>query len=579
MEPVFRNLSSTQLADQIRTGNRLVQAAALATVGRRLSIDHLPLVIELTASEDRVMQRAAFLALREFGDPKAIRLLSEYARGKEHPVATLAFECLASSRFEAAHLALATLLEEDLVVSPVEQARILADYPRAEWIDVLTEYATGRSLDTTLTPEDVADLRQDALLALGRIGHPELVDLLASALNAEASSVRETAFSLLLTQQNPHSDQVALDFALERMETEFPSPQMLTLFERLPDQRAIPLLVKHFQNGERNKNQVIKALARIGGAGIDHVLADQFTSLEKREQAAVLNSLNLLRSPHAVRLSGDAIRSSDSVLFNAAISVLQTQATPGAIAVLRDALVEATDTRSIRATTRALVEIGNHDAVYALRHARIHTEDADKREQIAKSLRGIENRSPGVHALNLAKQHAGNEDWENALEDYDIAISIDPELTTAYSGRGHCHLQLEQLDAAIADYRAVLKRNPDDGLSITGLSIVLVRKGKIEEGLEFIQDKQARFKDDVLFAYNSACVYGRAIEMTLMQEASPEQEEQVLELQSQGIEQLRLSLQLGFRDLRFMKRDPDLATLRELPEFKNLKAKDVIEGK
>ncbi|MCA9075748.1 MAG: HEAT repeat domain-containing protein [Planctomycetaceae bacterium] len=577
LEPVFRNLSEAQFAEQVRTGDRLIRAAALATGGRRLSVEQLPLVMELTESEDRLTQRAAFLALREFGDERAINLLTERARRNDAPVATLAFECLASSRFEAAHRSLVEILKENLAVSPVDVSRILSSYPRDAWMDVLTAHATGDAFDGSLSTEEVANVRQDALLALGRIGHPGLVDLLAEALQSDASTVRDTAFGLLLAQQDPLADQVALEFALRQLESEFPSAQVLTLLARVPDARAVPLLIKHFEAGERNRNQLIKALARIGGAGIDETLAAQYASLETREQAALLNELTQLQSPHAVHLAGEALKSEETVLFNSALTVLQAQGNPEAVAVLGDILVDATSSRIIRALTRALVEIGTHESVFALRKALTSANDDDKQREVLGGLQRIELRSPGIHAHNLAKQHAANEDWEKAIEDYDIAISIDPELSSAYSGRGHSRLQLEQLDAAGDDYRAALERNPFDGLSITGLSIVLVRQGKTDEGLELIQDKEGRFKDDMLFAYNSACVYGRALEMAMEEEPSPAQETRIRELQSEGIRQLKHSVELGFRDLTFLKRDPDLDSLKGLPEFQNLNAEDVSE--
>lgn len=579
LEPVFRYLPGAEVADQVLSGDRLVRAAALATGGRQLSANHLPLVIKLTESEDGVTRRAAFLALREFNNPQAIELLTRHARGKDATVATLAFECLASSRFEAAHRALARLLKKDLAVSSDDISRILAEYPRIEWSDVLTGYATGDALDESLSSEEAANVRQDALLALGRIGHPLLIDLLADALEADVSTVRDTAFSLLLSQQETRSDLVALEFALRRMEIEFPSSQILSLLQRVPDARAVPLLIKHFEAGGGNRNQLIKALARVGGAGIDETLASSYATLEKGEQATLLSELSQLQSQHTVRLAGDAIRSDEGVLFNAAISVLQRQESVDAVEVLRDALAETNSSRNVRVLTRALSEIGSHDAVYALRHVLNSVEDLDKRREVLGSLQRIQSRSPGVHALNLAKQHAAKEDWEKAIEDYDIAISIDPELTIAYSGRGHSHLQLEQLDEAGEDYRQALKHNPFDGLSLTGLSIVLVRQGKTDDGIALIQDKHGLFKDDVLFAYNSACVYGRAVEMAEQAVPSPGRDERIRELRGEAIKQLERSVQLGFRDLAFMKRDPDLAPLKDLPEFQNLRVEAPVDDK
>ncbi len=572
LEPVLQNLSANQVAEQIQDGDRLVRAAALATAADHLSDEHLPMIIELTASDDPVLQRAAFLALCEFNQPSAVDVLVQHARSTNPRLAPLAVECLAASRFEAAHQALAELLDDNLAVTPADLSRILAMYPRERWITALTKFATGDFLRSQLSQEEVADVRRDALLALGRIGHPQLVDLLEEALEADAAPVRETAFSLLIAQQDKRSNQLAMDAALARIESEYPSHQILMLLERLPDARAVPLLVNHLENANQNRSNVIKTLARIGGAGIDRTLAEHFSSLKAREQAAVLNELTELASDQAVTLAGEAIQSEETILFNAAIGVLQLQESPEAVEFLLQALVETTTSRNVRVLTRALSEIGTTEAINALRQARTLANDDEKLRQIVQILVNMEKRSPGYPALDKAKDHAEHEDWAQAIDDYDVALEIDPELISAYSGRGHCLLQLERLDKAGEDFRAALKRNPFDGMSVTGLGIILARQGDPDAGIQLVEEAVERFPNDWVFSYNSACVYGRALEAALTEEPSQERDQRIGELQSQAIKKLELSAEQGLPEFEYMRRDPDLKPLWELPDFQQLKA-------
>ncbi|MEZ6051003.1 MAG: tetratricopeptide repeat protein [Planctomycetaceae bacterium] len=188
-----------------------------------------------------------------------------------------------------------------------------------------------------------------------------------------------------------------------------------------------------------------------------------------------------------------------------------------------------------------------------------------KLKQIVEVLTAMENRSPGQQALRNAQQHAGDENWAKAIDDYDIAIELDPELTSAYSGRGHSRLQLDQLDEAAADFRSTLERNPFDGMSVTGLGIVLVRQGDIEEGIQLVEEAAERFPDDWVFLYNSACVFGRALEATSEEEPSEIAINGFMIFQAEAMKKLRLSAEQGMPEFDFMKRDPDLRLLRDLP--------------
>ncbi|MCA9110848.1 MAG: tetratricopeptide repeat protein [Planctomycetaceae bacterium] len=572
LEPVFHHLPASQILDQIQHGDRLVRAAALATAADRLEEDQLPMIMELAAGDDRVLQRAAVIALKEFNHPLSVDTLVQHAHSTDAQMAVLAVECLAASRFPAAHKALAELLESKLFVTPGELSRILSTYPRGQWLSSLTRYATGDFPREQLSNEEISDVQRDALLALGRIGHPHLVQLLAEAVHSEDMPVRETAFSLLISQENEECNQLALEAALTQIESAFPSHQVLMLLERCPDAHAVPLLVKHLDETKQNRSNLIKTLARVGGAGIDETLTQKFSSLATHEQAVVLSELAELQSDKVVALAEKAIQSEERILFNSAIAVLQLQDSSEAVEVLAKALNDASTARNVGALTRALTEIGTQEAINALRQARTLATDMGKLKQIVEVLTAMENRSPGQQALRNAQQHAGDENWAKAIDDYDIAIELDPELTSAYSGRGHSRLQLDQLDEAAADFRSTLERNPFDGMSVTGLGIVLVRQGDIEEGIQLVEEAAERFPDDWVFSYNSACVYGRALETTSEEEPSEERDQRVHDLQAEAMKKLRLAAEQGMPEFDFMKRDPDLRLLRDLPEFQQLKS-------
>ncbi|HLQ43601.1 MAG TPA: hypothetical protein VK137_02640, partial [Planctomycetaceae bacterium] len=69
---------------------------------------------------------------------------------------------------------------------------------------------------------------------------------------------------------------------------------------------------------------------------------------------------------------------------------------------------------------------------------------------------------------------------------------------------------------------------------------------------------------------NTACVYGRAAEAVQKDDKLADRDKKLAEFQRKAIDDLRSSLKLGFNELDWMKKDPDLNSLHDLPEFKEL---------
>ena len=44
------------------------------------------------------------------------------------------------------------------------------------------------------------------------------------------------------------------------------------------------------------------------------------------------------------------------------------------------------------------------------------------------------------------------------------------------------------------------------------MGICQVMEGEVETGIKTIEDSRSKLNDDLVFAYNAACVYGRALE-------------------------------------------------------------------
>ncbi|MBR9859651.1 tetratricopeptide repeat protein [bacterium] len=99
----------------------------------------------------------------------------------------------------------------------------------------------------------------------------------------------------------------------------------------------------------------------------------------------------------------------------------------------------------------------------------------------AKALTGLEDFSSAKSNLDLAIKYSRLEDpklylkrgnalfmmkhFEEAIEDYSYALSLDPEYYKAYVNRGMCKVELKQFEAAIRDFTLSIRFNPYNGES------------------------------------------------------------------------------------------------------------------
>jgi tetratricopeptide (TPR) repeat protein len=109
-----------------------------------------------------------------------------------------------------------------------------------------------------------------------------------------------------------------------------------------------------------------------------------------------------------------------------------------------------------------------------------------------------------------------------------------------------------QLDFELEFFGRILTRHPDfvDVLRVQGNNLTL--KGRFAEGLQ-IDKRLVRLRPgDPLAHYNLACSYA------------------LLKKPEQALKTLRLAVELGYRDFRYMREDRDLDSIRHDPRFRQL---------
>jgi len=132
-----------------------------------------------------------------------------------------------------------------------------------------------------------------------------------------------------------------------------------------------------------------------------------------------------------------------------------------------------------------------------------------------------------------------------AVKEFQAALAAKPDYHAAQVNLGLAYLDLKRPQEAAAQFNEVLKTRPGRSAARDGLAVALAQQGKYDEAIaeeRKLLQTQPRYP---LAHYNIAC-------WQAVQKKTPE-----------AYASLEQAVKLGFRDLAWMNRDPDLALLRQ----------------
>ncbi|MGQ0636357.1 MAG: HEAT repeat domain-containing protein [Planctomycetaceae bacterium] len=548
-----------ELFAAVSAGSRLERAAALVGGGGRLSAEQLPVILKLADDDDPVIQQAALMALGHFGDEAAIEKLAGWGAKNVGDVSATAIAALAGSRFPPAHEAVLKLLANETPEGKKALIRILALYPRPVWSEAIYEFVKdGR-----------AGLNVEALGALVQVGHPQLMSVLTQALRGGDAALSQAALGILVSRSDRESEQLALDYTLEKLKSGPPGPVMLQLVNRVKDPRALPLLVAQFDK-EPNKSALIQTLALLGDGETGKFLTDKYVNLAGHERSEALKAVNQLDRPRFRQMAAKALQAGENAVIAVAIQGLLEDGGPDALKVLIESLQTSPSSFAWSQLCNALAQNGSPAARAALVQAR-DAGPAEKRNFAVGALQLLRQRSPGIQYVYAAQNLANQKKWKEALEQFDLALTLDPNLSDAYAERAHCLLQMEKPADAAKDFARAWDLDPYNSLALTGLCLAQVMvEGRHSEAVAKLEESRSKFLRQPTFLYNAACVYGRALELLQKDAPAANREALAAQYQSAALADLKAAIDSGFQDFDLMKTDPDLKPLQELPEFQKL---------
>ena len=409
----------------------------------------------------------------------------------------------------------------------------------------------------------------ESLTALVRIGHPKLLDVFRRALAEGSDSLKATAFTLLAQRTDAESEDLAMGFVLEHLKNSPPDGTMHALLNRTKDRRAIPLLLAQLKKGGDARAAIINTLAQIGDQGVIDEFVALYPTLGEHEKSNVLMALSQLKSPQFRRLAKEALTSGSDSLVNTACQGLKSDGGSDAVQMLIEVFETTANQSTLAYVSEALGTLGTPAARDSLLKAR-SSDDQNKRQHAINALRNLRNRSPGMNLVQRASYRAREEKWDEAIKEFTLAIKLDSDLPEAYTGRANAYLRLNKHANAKADYLKARELDPYDSQAVTGAALCIVIDGDYEAGIKLVEDSRETFKADQLFAYNAACVYGRAVEHLTKNDKVADREKKIETFQKKAIEDLQSAVKQGFNDFKWMQEDPDLVPLHDLPDFKKI---------
>ena len=565
LRELYERIDPELLTQELQFGHPWSRMAVCLTAADRLSPSNSRELLALSRDADPQLRMAALHALAFQNSESAQQRLNEAIANaaSNQPDAQAAFQALLASQRREQRQIVADILQSDPLPIPRDWAlRNIAENYHPDF----NEFLIG-----SVSHAQPA-VRRTALEVLFQLGHARLPELCLKALEDPDDEVRQSAFQILVESPGSQFEEAALSHALKQLQNENVEDSALVLIERLRATEAAPIIVERIKNSEPPRIRLITALESIGSHEDLQDLFAMFDDLQPDEQATALNLAGQLALPEQLKIAEKAMKSPEFSVRYVAIDLMKRLDDPRAVAILGERLPKAPE-NELNALCMSLGEMGTTAAINRLRNFRLEVIKQEQFEKLPVIERGFQiwnARRPGWSSVEDGYRHRAIEDDDTALKQFSLAIMINPELGAAFAGRGNLHYQHNRFEDAEKDFREAMRLDPFDNQAITGVALLETIRGNWEAGIEYVEERAEWYPEDPYFRYNSACVYGRAIEALQKEPATQENRDRIRQFEQEAIDLLQKAAQQGFQQFDWMREDPDLAPLRNLPAFQKI---------
>lgn len=242
--------------------------------------------------------------------------------------------------------------------------------------------------------------------------------------------------------------------------------------------------------------------------------------------------------------------------YNAAIEQYKNsfdlERTPGAPYRIACCYRKLGDYESALKNINISIEIDSINSSYMLERADLLYELGKTKDAISQIDKYIEANSEfyyGYYRRGFYKDNAA--DYDGAINDYSIAIALEPTYAYAYLGRADMYRDKGEKELSVADYKKVIEIDTIPGNSSCA-QYAYMELGDNEKAIDFMNRIIDADSTDAGNYYDAACLYARMGRLET------------------SIEMLKKSFELGYRRFKHIDNDEDMNALRSLPEYNEL---------
>ncbi|MGD0820762.1 MAG: tetratricopeptide repeat protein [Desulfomonilia bacterium] len=149
----------------------------------------------------------------------------------------------------------------------------------------------------------------------------------------------------------------------------------------------------------------------------------------------------------------------------------------------------------------------------------------------------------------LEKAKATPEKFEAELSLLNESLKSEPQNPTYHARLGDLYSQMGEYDDAIIQYQKAISIQPEYMKAMSGLVLIYSKFQKYDQALDVLKNMQRIQPGNPEVYYNIACIYAKQ------------------NMTDKSIEWLKQSIEKGFNNWGLIKRDPDLANIRNTSYF------------
>ena len=585
LTPVYRFASVERAIADLRSDVAGIRRAALAGSVDRLTEQQARVLIEFahSGSVERQLEVAAYL--NQIPGPEAIVALRELSLGEDERVASTALAGLANSLNVQAVAAMSEIWEagQQRPVLRSLAASEMADSLNDCWIPLLTAYVdeflelavqghtAGHTPDQLrrvllyLTDRNVRDVDQKIRTRIEAIPLTPFQDTLIWYLRRH--------------QQDPESIEVIRRVVTSRLQAGLISDEVEGVATDLRDPAWTELFLADYyrkRDARTSQNTLRCVLACATPEQITEI-ASQTAELDDSAIEELLRYTAATGHPGFRTLAATQLKKRGNTSINA-IQVLGADASEDSLKLLIDTarrhVAELEGTRDASVEGQQFLQILlDYLATFAHPECRrlINQLCRDRnvwvRELAQERYRNAISRSPAMRFLFEENQAREVGDLKAASEALETALKQDPFLPEAWLRRSSERMHAGEFEAALADLQRAGELSPESTEVTSMIALVLIRVGRVEEGLKTTEELVRQAPEDDFALYNGACSYARAAERP---DVASEKQQQYL---TRAIELLKKTNETGFTDVEHLAADVDLNVLHQHPEWNS-----VLEG-